>query len=342
MRRGFTLLEVVIAILIFSVFTAMAMQVMLNGRNLIASTEDNDILHEGQQNVTRAAMADLVNCGWFYYDLITMGSQSVALYPQVHITRTAPVYNALGAAVTVMPDGSYFLPGVPTIPSPNRDAMVRTPKPTDIGRLTAEVLYFIKLRSERDIQTDPTRNRIDHLSFTSATSAWSPVRMDQSANAPQINSLIFNAKKYTESNDNRVKQALVSTVWESDEPDLDWEQNNSPSHLRIYRYCVLPDPESRQKDGTFATGILVRQYLNSMKGSLPPDNNTWKWLPVNGMEICRDVESVTFDTSYTDPILMGSQVRIRIGLLRQHANGAVTRKSYENVFAMRSLSNPND
>jgi prepilin-type N-terminal cleavage/methylation domain-containing protein len=359
MKRGLTLLEMVIAMLIFGVFVVMSTNSLMGIQGMVRGVESNDIIEDHMQVVDHVMGRDLNNTGWFRFGQ-QFSQNPQPLYPQVHYAvtrdaqqpgvRTVGLVDATGALlsspqprplVNAVPFfAGSFAGGVVPIPSPKQEGHVISTPPLswakDFG-INADVLYFIRIRANSDIvPVSAASSAVNNVSFRSA-----PTPLSAIASAPFIENVVFNPGKFTDPN--LLFQPATSVVWESGVGGLSWAQNADPLNLRICRYYLEPDRNSYdRKMGFCLTGILKVSYADAVALSpsfglpMATNNNLWPW--GGDREICRDVESLVFDTSFTDPMLSGDQVRVKIGFLRRHElTGALIRRTYERIFVMRSI-----
>lgn len=320
MRKGMSLLEMVIAMSMLLVVVGLAMNALLDTKGLAKNIDDDESLEDDIRLFKQTVGGDLANTGWFFSGTVTTPNP-VPTYPQVHFSYR----NSSLDVASPQPNASSL------IPSLYEDGRVVGLTSTRPGILSADVLYFIKIKSSSTVSANPSMQRVDQINFK----AQSSVSLDQFAAAPPALNLVFNSIP------GAVFQPLVSPVWESNLNGLTWAQNAQPENLRIYRYYVVPDIATG-----YRTGILMKSYANAGNATVTANNNDWAWMDEG--EICHDIKSLTFDTYLTDPLLAQDQIRVKAVFLREGTHVGLVKtddssaqfsrreRTFEGTFSLRS------
>lgn len=196
-------------------------------------------------------------------------------------------------------------------------------KQADTGAY-ADAIEFVKLRTERSLNTDATDLRVEHVNF--ANPADRPVPFSSYHQAKPVYSLVLNERyldpKLPGDATTWMNDVYVSAVWESAQPAQTFSDNADPAKIRVYRYEVQLSPDT-------GYGRLVRLYRNSA---------TAPWTEAEVLsENVLEFEVDRFDTR---PGLNMNQIGFRLVLERRDAgNAARARRVVETTVAMRSITN---
>ena len=190
-----------------------------------------------------------------------------------------------------------------------------------------DILEFVKLRTERSVNSDPQNLHVEHVNFDDSTTK--PVRFSNYHNATAVNSLVLNEtylQAVVSGNESTyLNDTYVAAVWESASAAQTFIQNANKNNVRVYRYDVAVSPQT-------GLGSLRRMYRNQTGGA-------WQVADILSDNIL-EFEVDLYDTSSSAAGLNMNQIRLRFVLERPGANGvARSRRVVETIVAMRSITN---
>jgi len=239
-QRGMTLLEVMIATVLFSAMMVVVIEAMITLRSLASTVDDMDVLEEQAASAKRAITRDLASSGWFY---CISGVNGRKFYPQIHLSEVTwqPSSIAPPPEVTI----PEFNPLTNVIASRTYTASVNLNQATILG----DALVFARLQAEGQPFADvPSRPSAAIINFDS----HAPQRLDLYARANPVQSLVIKPTA-TDQPD------LTSVVWETTptkiQSGLDSETLFDDRNIRLFSYRVIPDPVTGRRQ-------LIRFYSN--------------------------------------------------------------------------------
>lgn len=188
----------------------------------------------------------------------------------------------------------------------------------------ADAIEFVKLRTERSLNTNAADLRVEHVNF--ANLADRPVPFSNYHQAKPVYSLVLNERyldpKLPGDSTTWMNDVYVAAVWESAQSSQSFSDNADPTKIRVYRYEVQVSPDT-------GYGRLVRLYRNSATGP---------WIEAEVLsENVLEFEVDRFDTR---PGLNMNQISFRLVLERLDTGSAArARRVVETTVAMRSITN---
>ncbi|HYE04459.1 MAG TPA: prepilin-type N-terminal cleavage/methylation domain-containing protein [Planctomycetota bacterium] len=321
MRRGMSLIEVTIALAIFAVLMAAALECFGGVRRYVDQEgAQNDLVLEGRR-VLATVIADVGNSAWFIpldgdgdgvqrpptgadvNDLDDLANpardRALRYYPYVNVQAPA----GLGAAFPLharLPADVVDVAAYPAALPPDH-------------RLPSQELIFLKVRTGAVAPT-VAATEVRRVNFNdevvpiaARTLARDGVPVDSVQTATSGSGL----------------SALVSDIPLAWETHLATADNSDVDDLREHTYVLVPNPRTGR-------GRLERRYRNG-GGAMALDR-----------VVSDDVDRIVFDTYRTAPGLNVNQVRVTIWLSREYHEqpGLYQCQRIEATMALRSTVDP--
>jgi hypothetical protein len=161
----------------------------------------------------------------------------------------------------------------------------------------------------------PSDRQVATVSFNNEP----PVTMARYATAKPVASLVLNPNWQSTTAD----QPFTTTVWESAEKKVVYEEAHDISLLRHYRYKVHPDLVVTGR------GILFREYRDSSDG---------EW--ISDRRIADNIVHISFATNREEPWLGANQILIRLDLQADNlmTGDLISTRHMELIIAMRTIT----
>lgn len=352
-RSAMSLVEVAIALVIFSTVLIITIESLTNVRRFVSNAAMEDTLIDEADRILATIGDDLSNSAWLIQvdpdDLAVLDSlandpvydrQTARYYPYIVVQdyETATSGDTIEVTIDGMPnDGGWyadFKRSANLIVTPDQ-LMARKPNlPPDHLGVSSEAI-FLKVRRGPDNE-DPALQELSWIDFSK-----DPVPLAEYNNLSRVRvmeSLGLVPQVFTLGLNTSVTVTDVPLAWEVAPGAAWWDSTNSEfaqDELRHYTYALIPG----EPYGT----RLVRVYRNTASdpdGSVTADEYVGP-LPVLE-EVSRSVDRILFDTYRTASDLSLNQIRVRLWLSRPGDEDPLQPITHyaEAIFALRSTVDP--
>ncbi|MBA3845827.1 MAG: type II secretion system protein [Planctomycetes bacterium] len=325
MRRGYTMLEIMIALAIFGLVASMAFDGLFGVRRYADLSRAQDLLEIEGKRAIDVIGNELANSAW-----------TPATQPATNFTTFPRVWKADDPIRLNAPPPSFPF---------------------------GETLSYYKLRTEATIAAgSPLQLQVEHIPFDNFAPGNVPVAMADFARARPITSLVLNGNWSMPATGD--PPPVVSVAWESSQAfdassvgigDVNYLANLDLGNLRRYRFTVIPDANS-------GTGILVRQWHND-GSDLDTDWLEAPVIGSNAVVVVRNVIDIGFETYLTEADtaatrLNPNQVRITLTLGRaampggtvvvsgntatDGLGGVAILRRFSAIISLRSITDPTE
>jgi prepilin-type N-terminal cleavage/methylation domain-containing protein len=308
MRRGFSLIEVTIALAVFSVLLLAMMQSMVSISGFVAQEEGlGDVATMGRQAINQITN-DIGNTAWFYQYNQANHQFANPLTPLYPIVTKGPVVTLPSGATTEL-----------------------------------DSIEFIKIRTSTNVAASPYAEHYSTLPFFSNTtppSVWTLDRYNVTGATPATTSSVATSTPLLVVNPNYPQapgsfDILVSHVWESGNAGYSFDQNMDPTMLRHTRLEVITNSGGVQQ--------LVRSYYDGNGSTLPADVNG-SWNPTDQPVLMDYVQSFVINTQQntqgTTNNVQSNQISFTITINKPDPSNPVnsTQRTFCVFAAMRSIT----
>jgi prepilin-type N-terminal cleavage/methylation domain-containing protein len=304
-RRGFSLIEVTIALGVFSALMVALMQSMISISGYVSQEEGlGDLATMGRAAINQITN-DMANTAWFYQ------------------------YNP----------GAHKLanPLTPLYPLVTKNFVTSTDSSGNTVTNELDSIEFIKIRTSSTVSSSPYDEHYSSMPFMTNTTPPAVVTIDQynGVNTAQTTStpLLVANSNYPQAPD--AFDILVSHVWESAFVGYSFDQNMDPTMLRHYRLEVITNSQNVQQ--------LVRSYYNGNGGTMPADVNG-SWNPGDQPVLMDYVQSFVVNTQQNTQggtnNIQANQISFSITVNKPNPNNPTTTtlRTFTVYASMRSIT----